>query len=91
MNERIKDLAKQATNIVEGWSDEHGTTRHYEFNQEKFAELIVRECIGVAVEQKQWVEDQKVFNPQDEFWNRARIQQSQHIIEKIQEHFGIKS
>ena len=62
MNERIKELAKQATIVVEGWSDESGTTRYYEFNQEKFAELIVRECcqklendgmVEVAIEMKQ--------------------------------------
>ena len=45
MNERIRELEKQATTVVEGWSDENGTTRYYEFNREKFAELIVRECM----------------------------------------------
>jgi len=44
MNKRIKYLVEQATTVVEGWSDENGTTRYYEFNKEKFAELIVREC-----------------------------------------------
>jgi hypothetical protein len=48
MNERIKELEKQATTVVEGWSDENGTTRYYEFNREKFAELIVRECIDAV-------------------------------------------
>ena len=48
MNERIKELAEQATTVVEGWSDENGTTRYYEFNREKFAELIVRECASVV-------------------------------------------
>ncbi len=48
MNERIKELEKQATTVVEGWSDENGTTRYYEFNREKFAELIIRECAQVA-------------------------------------------
>jgi hypothetical protein len=43
MNERIKELEKQATTVVEGWSDESGTTRYYEFNKEKFAELLIRE------------------------------------------------
>jgi len=57
---------------------------------ERFAELIVRECVNVALEQKKWVENQEVFNPHDESWNRARIQQSQHIVDKIKEHFGIE-
>jgi hypothetical protein len=50
MNERFKELEKQATTVVEGWSDERGTTRYYEFNREKFAELIVRECAKAADE-----------------------------------------
>ena len=38
MNERIKELAEQAT----VWKDaNHG----YTFDKEKFAELIVRECL----------------------------------------------
>lgn len=48
MNERIKVLEKQATTVVEGWSDESGTTRYYEFNKEKFAELIVAECMRMC-------------------------------------------
>ena len=48
MNERIKKLEKQATTVVEGWSDETGTTRYYEFNREKFAELIIKETLQVA-------------------------------------------
>ncbi len=48
MNERIKELERLATTVVEGWSDENGTTRYYEFNREKFAELLVRECMQVA-------------------------------------------
>ena len=50
MNERIKELEKQATTVVEGWSDENGTTRHYEFNHEKFAELIVSDCLDIVDE-----------------------------------------
>ena len=56
----------------------------------KFAELIVRECANVALEQKKWVEDMKAHNPHDETWNQARIQQSQHIVEKIKQHFGVE-
>ena len=44
MNERIKELAEQAWNYVDNQnpyaSDEH------EMFQEKFAELIVQECIA---------------------------------------------
>ena len=41
MNERIKELIKQATTI-----EEHKWGISYDnFDKEKFAELIVRECI----------------------------------------------
>ena len=45
MNERIKELAEQATNDVK---DEFGHWINSEFNKEKFAELIVEECGDVA-------------------------------------------
>jgi hypothetical protein len=40
MNERIRELAEQCTsyNNSDGWL----------FDKEKFAELIVQECVGVA-------------------------------------------
>ena len=44
MNERIKLLAEQATNDVK---DEFGHWINSEFNKEKFAELIVRECCDI--------------------------------------------
>ncbi len=83
MNEQILELAKKAG---------------LKFSSEtamspvelKFAQLIVRECAEIALEQKKWVEDMKVHNPEDEVWNKARIQQSQHIVDKIKQHFGVE-
>jgi hypothetical protein len=43
MNERIKQLAKQAQKVV-GHTD-GGYTELKELDQEKFAELIVKECL----------------------------------------------
>jgi hypothetical protein len=49
MNERIIELAKQATSIVESPPNREGWTSSYAyFDKEKFAELFVREC-GVAL------------------------------------------
>ena len=88
MNERIEALAKQARYK---YPDAVGLCEDYAyFDHEKFAELIVRECVQVAIEQKNWVEDQEVFNPVDEQWNRARIRQSQRIVDKIKQYFGVE-
>ena len=42
MNERLRELLKQSTNPP--WDGEQGPMN--EFNKEKFAELIVRECLS---------------------------------------------
>ena len=44
MNERIRELLKQSTNPP--WDGEQGPMN--EFNLERFAELMVKECAGVA-------------------------------------------
>ena len=47
MNERIRLLAEQANELDYETFDEynHKTVKHYKFNREKFAELIVAECV----------------------------------------------
>ena len=83
MNEQIRLLMKQAGTDTSGkWMGiDHA---------KKFAELIVQECMDIADEQKKWVEDMEVFNEQDATWNKARIQQSQQIVDKIKQHFGVE-
>ena len=90
MNQRIKELAQEVFSFKYKLNPNELNPDHNMDHIHKFAELIVRECVNVALEQKKWVEDQEVFNPQDESWNRARIQQSQRIVDKINEHFGVK-
>lgn len=58
MNERIRELIKQATEYDYTTWDSYNQKElvYYKFNQEKFAELIVRECVKVmydnAIERK---------------------------------------
>ena len=85
MNSRINELAEQATEVKI-----LGIGQYSLVIPEKFAELIIKECIDVALTQKIWVEDQKIFNQHDDIWNRAKIQQSERIVDKIKEHFGVE-
>ncbi len=91
MNERMLELYRRAqvpdTAIDPSNNMPYETTR---FSADKFAELIVRECMNIADGQKKWVEDMEVFNEHDATWNRARIQQSQQIVDKIKQHFGVE-
>ena len=51
MNQRIKVLIEQANELDYETFDEynHKTVQHYKFDKEKFAQLIVFECIKLAV------------------------------------------
>jgi hypothetical protein len=68
MNERIKEFAKQAGFYKYG--------DDFEDIIEKFAELIVKECISIA-------QDRAAFD-----W--APPNDVNHIINEIKEHFGIE-
>ena len=48
MNERIKELLKQSTTVRHGVIVPRTVTTEYHVDQEKFAELIVKECMKVA-------------------------------------------
>jgi len=51
MNERIEQLALQSTDTIEIVNPDTGITHNREFfNKEKFAQLIVQECIRIDVE-----------------------------------------
>jgi hypothetical protein len=50
MNERIKQLAEQATTIVDMVGPQGYTSSYANFDREKFAELIVKECANVAAD-----------------------------------------
>ena len=71
MNERIKKLAEQAGFIDRGTNH----TAYMNFDHEKFAQLVVKECL-----------DQLLIGDQDEdydkgiYWSR----------EQIKQHFGVK-
>ena len=71
MNERIKQLAEQAGMGHERWN----TTSQFESFLEKFAELIVRECMDVVRDISQEYDGgSTVVNAADE----------------IKEHFGVE-
>ena len=48
MNERIRELAEQATTLVEMVGPQGYASSYANFDREKFAELIVRECANVC-------------------------------------------
>ena len=76
MNERIRELKKQATKIVETTDHCTGVSEsRIEVDLEKFAELIVRECADVA----------KYYTPDTEECEHTWL-----IHDKIKQHFRVE-
>jgi len=79
MNERIKELIAQAREPLHN--------KNLPFNQglveysEKFAELIVRECIGICEKDGQWYTNTGWL---------AEAGEALSLSEQIKEHFGVK-
>jgi hypothetical protein len=74
MNERIKQLAEQATTRIDPTA--HDGACWY-FDKEKFAELIVQECIGVL--NKRFMGD---LNRED--------MEVRRCIADVEKHFGVE-
>jgi len=85
MNERIKQLADEA-GFMDSWFSESGDDCERELK--KFAELIVRECAGLFVDQKYMI-----LNPHEPFANervRALKEHDKDTVRKIRKHFGVE-
>jgi len=84
MNERIKKLADEA-GFMDSWFSESGDDCERELK--KFAELIVKECAELFVDQKYMI-----LNPHEPFANervRALKDHDKYTVRKIKEHFGV--
>ena len=78
MNERIKLLAEQATTYIEPTAT---SGEGWIFNKEKFAELIVQECVSVINTEAGERED-------DDEYERAWKMGTEFAVYQIKQHFG---
>jgi hypothetical protein len=82
MNERIKELAEQATTI------EYGADRGFDrvtFDKEKFAELIVAECVA----QCEFVASQSEITNKGEMARKTKAT-ADYCAFFIKEYFGVE-
>ena len=77
MNERINELIKQATEHDYTTWDSYNQKElvYYKFNKEKFAELIVRECVTRLEQHHPFTKDPEAYL---------------YAISLIEEHFGVE-
>ena len=76
MNDRIKQLAEQATTYIEPTAT---SGEGWIFNKEKFAELIVRECMDIA-------RNVGNISESDDF----ALDRCYEIEQRIQDRFGVE-
>jgi len=82
MNERIRALAEQSTDDILGVKV---------LDKRMFAELIVRECIGILETEIELVEGYKstACNDFDVRWHEGKIEHLTRLVEKSKKHFGV--
>jgi hypothetical protein len=76
VNERIRELEDQAWEQV---TRTNGLVRTDDFNQ-KFAQLIVAECMTTILKESKWYWDKDEFESANAVQNAAR---------RVKEHFGV--
>ena len=94
MNERIKQLAEQATEYDYTTWDSYNQKElvYYKFNQEKFAELIVKECCQYLDNEAERLfglsesEEDPVFQSNFEIC----AEKCYDNIQGLKEHFGVE-
>ena len=84
MNERIKLLAEQAGFTEGGYESDDGPWIGPEFDKEKFAELLVRECM------LQCDVPESGNTPLSKDFNEGHIMGVYECFHKIKNHFGVE-
>lgn len=82
MNSRIQELAEQCTEKFTTWFDRRDNVTETYFNKEKFAQLIVRECMQQADN-----EASRLYNMNEDDCGAVM----ENYRELIKQHFGVES
>ena len=88
MNEQIEHCLYQAGLTAQGCWDE--LDDYAKQSIEKFAELIIKECIGIIEEEITEQQTKKVTTNFDAFWIKGKIEHFNTIKEKIAQRFGVE-
>ena len=81
MNERIRELSKQAWEWAEQQEYNDPAQEFSDILEQKFAELIVRECMTTVLKESAWYWDENEFESSNAIQNAAR---------RLKEHFGVE-
>jgi hypothetical protein len=86
MNERIQQLALQASTTTTSYYDGRGNVTETYFDKEKFAELIVKECVGILMKPGYAMNHPGELADYNRGWVNGRLLG----IEHIEGYFGVE-
>jgi hypothetical protein len=91
LNERIRELWSQAGGHYDS-GNQHTWPQYTIDDPEKFAELIVREGIGILETEIELVKGYKstACNDFDVRWHEGKIEHFAKLVEKSKKHFGVE-
>jgi len=90
MNERIRELERQATDTVK--CGLNGTSTTESFNRKKFAELIVKECSDICINKNVSNLDLDIIRESGKFTLQDLATKScgENLSKQIKQHFGVE-
>jgi hypothetical protein len=86
MNERIRELALLSSKTTTSYYDGRGNVTETYFNREKFAELIIRECVSILMKPGYAMNHPGELTDYNRGWVNGRLLG----IEHIREQFGVE-
>ena len=84
-NEIISRLIEASTESFDLYQSGLGETTVLFCNPHTLVTLTIQECLKLIQEEKQEIENMKVFSTEDKAWNKARVLQCDRLINQINE------
>ena len=85
MNEIVGRLIEASTESFDLYQSGLGETTVLFCNPHTLVTSTIQECLKLIQEEKQEIENMKVFSTEDKAWNKARVLQCDRLINRINE------
>lgn len=88
INQSVNQLIEASTESFDLYQSGLGETTVLFCNPHTLVTSTIQECLKLIQEEKQEIENMKVFSAEDKFWNKARVLQCDRLINGINERLG---
>ena len=85
INQSVNQLIEASTESFDLYQSGLGETAVLFCNPHTLVTSTIQECVKLIQEEKQEIENMKVFSTEDKAWNKARVLQCDRLINRINE------